>query len=147
MIKEFQGEYRWLSNFTTCVVLFEGVTYESVECAYQASKTLDPKEREWFQGITSGKAKGLGRKVKIRSDWEDVKVENMRWLLCQKFSQSKFKKLLLDTGDEHIQEGNMWNDKFWGVCLKTGEGENNLGKSIMDIRSRIRTIEGVYSDA
>lgn len=31
----------------------------------------------------------------------------------------------------------MWNDKFWGVCLKTGKGSNTLGKLIMEIRSNL----------
>ena len=26
---------------------------------------------------------------------------------------------------------NAWNDKYWGVCLKTNIGQNNLGKLLM----------------
>lgn len=141
MIKEFQKEYRWLSNFSPCTVMFEGEKYDSVEHAYQAAKTINPDERKWFQGVTAGKAKGLGRKIKVREDWEDIKLETMRMLLDQKFSTTKYKNLLKGTGDLHIQEGNMWNDKFWGVCLKTGKGQNNLGKMIMEIRDIINKLE------
>lgn len=137
MIKEFQREYRWLSNFAPCSVVFEGEIYDSVENAYQASKTLNPVERTWFQGITAGQAKRMSRKITIRDDWDTVKLENMRWLLSQKYLTPKYKKLLLKTKGRHIQEGNRWGDKFWGVCLKSGDGQNNLGKLIMEIRSQL----------
>ena len=32
--------------------------------------------------------------------------------LGQKFIQNPYKRLLICTGDEHIQEGNNWNDRF-----------------------------------
>lgn len=56
-------------------------------------------------------------------------------LLVQKYSQPKFMELLLDTGDQYIEETNHWNDTFWGVC--NGVGENRLGKMIMDIREHL----------
>ena len=55
----------------------------------------------------------------------------------QKFNQEPYRTKLLETGTLHIQEGNRWNDKFWGVCLKTNKGENHLGKLIMDVRSAL----------
>ena len=65
----------------------------------------------------------------------------MKHSLIQKFNQEPYKSKLLNTENEFIQEGNMWNDKFWGVCLKTGKGENNLGRMIMDIRTKLRGCE------
>ena len=56
----------------------------------------------------------------------------------QKFNQEPFKSKLLDTGDEYIMEGNWWGDKFWGICLKTNTGNNNLGKLIMQIRNTLK---------
>src|SRR4051812_21328901 len=44
-IAEFQGEYRFLSNFWPATVEFEGIRYPTAEHAYQAAKTLDAKER------------------------------------------------------------------------------------------------------
>ena len=38
-IKEFQGEYRWLSNFWRCDVFIDGIRYDSSEAAFQAFKT------------------------------------------------------------------------------------------------------------
>ena len=31
----------------------------------------------------------------------------------------------------------MWNDTFWGVNLKTGEGRNELGKALMKVRAEL----------
>ncbi|MFM7853304.1 MAG: NADAR family protein [Flammeovirgaceae bacterium] len=39
MITEFQGEYRWLSNFAPVAVCMEGVVYPSVEHAYMSAKS------------------------------------------------------------------------------------------------------------
>lgn len=39
----------------------------------------------------------------------------------------------------YIQEGNYWGDTFWGVDLKKREGENNLGKLVMEIREKLKT--------
>ncbi len=76
------------------------------------------------------------KNIEIRKDWEDIKLEVMYKLLVKKFTQEPFKSKLLATGNENIQEGNFWNDTFWGVDLKQNPnvGENNLGRLIMYIR-------------
>ena len=61
----------------------------------------------------------------------------MKLCLEQKFTDPTYKKLLLNTGDLYIQEGNYWGDKFWGICLKTNTGQNILGHLIMNIRTRL----------
>lgn len=138
MIKEFQGEYRWLSNFVPVVVTLEGVKYPSVENAYQAAKTLDLELRKEFENCSASNAKFLGNKLKlekkIRKDWRSVKKQKMYNLLDQKFHQEPYISLLMDTQDKHIQEGNRWGDTYWGVDLRTGTGHNHLGKLIMSIR-------------
>lgn len=63
----------------------------------------------------------------------------MRALLEQKFRTPTYRKLLLDTNQRTISEGNYWNDDYWGVNLKTNRGLNLLGKMIMDIRSDLET--------
>lgn len=132
-INEFQGEYRWLSNFWPANVVLDGVTYPSVEYAYVAAKTTDDSlRREVLACKTSGEAKRLGRKIKLRSDWDDVRLPIMRDLIRQKFAHPELSSRLISTGDAHIIEGNTWGDTFWGVC--NGVGENNLGKIIMQVR-------------
>lgn len=136
MIKSFQGEFRWLSNFVDCEVMLSGMLFPSVENAYAASKTLSRATRQHFQECTAGQAKRKGRKVAIRDDWDDVKLLIMESLLWQKFEKEPFKSQLIATGQHTIMEGNTWGDTFWGVC--NGEGDNHLGKLLMNIRNELQ---------
>jgi len=136
MIKEFQGEHRWLSNFAPCKIVLGGRTFPSVEAAYMSAKSEDTAWKDFCsdRNNTAGTIKKASRSITLRQDWESIKVKTMTECLVQKFSQEPFKSKLKATGNLHIQEGNMWNDKFWGVCLKTNKGQNILGKLIMHIR-------------
>ena len=51
------------------------------------------------------------------------------------------KEKLLATGDRELVEGNWHGDKYWGVCLRTGEGNNHLGRMLMELRDYFRDIE------
>lgn len=145
MIKEFIKDYDFLSNFYPSTIYIkvrdDWYSCKTVEHAFQASKTIYPKQQlEIIFSSTPGKAKRLGRKVTLRPDWEDIKVNIMRQCLMQKFSDIDLRKKLLDTGDEELVEGTYWGDTFWGVDLKTGEGKNMLGQLLMEERNRIRKI-------
>jgi N-glycosidase YbiA len=132
-INNFQGKYRFLSNFYPALVLLDGIEYPTVEHAYQAAKTLDNTQRFLVCIAPSpGRAKAAGRHLSLRSDWEEVKLKVMEDLLRQKFKKSLFKTMLLETGNAELIEGNTWGDRFWGVC--NGVGQNNLGKLLMKIR-------------
>ena len=133
----FQGSYRWLSNFWPCKVSWADITFDSVEHAYVAAKTIDPDLRKEISLIKKpGDVKRFGRKIKVREDWDSVKLVVMEYLIKQKFETPHLRELLLATEDSYIEETNTWGDKFWGVCK--GEGENNLGKIIMKVRSEIK---------
>lgn len=135
-IDSFTGDYKFLSNFYPCKVKLDDVEYPSVEHAYQAAKTLDLDDRKAFHQHplpTAGQSKKLGRKLKIRADWESVKIKVMEELLVQKFADDTLKKQLQETGDAKLIEGNYWGDDFWGVDKKKG-GKNHLGKLLMKIR-------------
>jgi ribA/ribD-fused uncharacterized protein len=142
-IREFHGDWGFLSNFYPCSVTLDGVVYESVEHAYQAAKTLNLTEREKFlyAGVTAGRAKRMGGGVTKRPDWETVKVDIMRDLLMQKFYPTILRRKLLCTFSANLVEGNWWHDIFWGVCEGTCKegpheptGENWLGLLLMEIR-------------
>ncbi len=134
-ILEFQGEHRWLSNFWPAKVALDGMTYQSVEHAYQAAKT-NPSEREPFLHCTAAEAKQLGRGVSIQSGWDDQKVAVMRSLIEQKFAPgSTLAEKLIATGKVRIIEGNHWGDTFWGVCR--GNGRNLLGEILMERRAAL----------
>lgn len=138
-IDSFNGPYAWLSNFYPAAVKLDGVVYVTLEHAFQAAKTLDPAERREIQLCSSpGQAKRLDRKVKLRRDWESVKVAVMRGLLRNKFTDSDLARLLRDTGDCELIEGNSWNDRFWGVC--GGVGKNWLGRLLMEVRKELQAV-------
>jgi N-glycosidase YbiA len=130
----FRGEHRFLSNFYRCFVPYEGITYPSVEHAYQAAKTLDPVTREQIARCGApGVAKAMGRTVELRGDWDQIKVNVMEELLRIKFADPMLRGLLVKTGTAELVEGNTWRDTFWGVFA--GRGRNELGKALMRVRS------------
>jgi hypothetical protein len=136
MISEFQGEFRFLSNFWPCKVEFEGIIFPSVEHAYQAAKTLDWEKRVEISLLSSpGEAKRAGKNLTLRPDWEEIKIPIMRELLIKKFSDRELLHRLRQTKSRELLEGNHWGDTFWGICR--GQGENHLGKLLMEIREGV----------
>jgi ribA/ribD-fused uncharacterized protein len=135
-INEFKGHYRFLSNFYPSQVEMDGHFYPTVEHAYQAAKTLDDVERfNIRKATTPSMAKSMGKSVKLRKDWNQIKLQVMENLLRQKFDSDINPELsnnLFNTHHQELIEGNYWGDTFWGVC--NGKGENHLGKLLMKIR-------------
>jgi ribA/ribD-fused uncharacterized protein len=134
-ITSFTGKYRFLSNFHPCVIVYDEQIYQSSEAAYQAAKTLDFELRSLYTVglMTPALAKKLGGLLPVRPGWEQNKIDVMRDILRIKFAKPDMWRKLAATGDEELIEGNYWNDIFWGVCK--GQGQNNLGKLLMEIRS------------
>lgn len=139
-IMKFSGKYRFLSNFYPAEVVYENYRYPTIEHAFQAAKTLNQGERKIIrQSEKPGQAKRLGRKVELRRDWDQIKLQVMEDLNRQKYARyPELAAKLIATGDAELQEGNTWGDRFWGVDLKTGEGENHLGKILMRIRGELK---------
>ncbi len=138
-IHGFHGPFRFLSNFVPVQVELDGIPFPSVEHAYVAAKTLDIEKRmEIAQVETAGQVKRLGRRLKLRPDWDTIKLDVMNDLLIQKFSQEPFSTQLLATNDFYLEETNHWGDTFWGVC--DGVGTNHLGHLLMSIRTNLRQL-------
>lgn len=141
MIESFKDEYRWLSNFWRFdnPLTSKGKIFLTNEHFYVAMKTTQEDLRV---AVSQHPLKGLkkfGNTLPLRPDWDFIKLDVMEYGLRYKFSENNpnLRSKLIETGDTYIQEGNYWNDKYWGVCLKTGEGGNNLGKLLMKIRGEI----------
>jgi ribA/ribD-fused uncharacterized protein len=134
-IAAFQGPYRFLSNFWPATVEFEGLTYPTVEHAYQSAKTLDRAERRRIAALpTPSDAKKAGRALPLRSDWEAVKFDVMEQCVRYKFTHNaELRSALIATGDAYLEEGNDWGDRVWGVYQ--GVGENRLGRILMKVRA------------
>jgi ribA/ribD-fused uncharacterized protein len=135
-IDSFDGEHAFLSNFHQVKVILDGIRYENSEAAFQAQKCELVSERFKFTDLLPGKSKRLGRKVALRKDWEQVKDQVMYDVVKAKFTQHpELKDLLLSTGEIYLEEGNTWQDTYWGVC--DGVGTNKLGHILMRVRSEL----------
>jgi ribA/ribD-fused uncharacterized protein len=141
-ILTFRGPTRWLSNFHLSPVKIDGILYPSVEHAYMAQKCADPNWKNKCQDSTVPPAeiKKLSYGVSLIPGWDEIRLSTMKKCLQSKFSISPLKERLLETGDVLLQEGNTWGDKFWGIDQVTGEGENHLGKLLMEVREELRNI-------
>jgi ribA/ribD-fused uncharacterized protein len=136
MIKSFQGEYRWLSNFWPVFVEFDGWTYRSVEHAYQAAKSLDHTVRRRIQKApTAAEAKRLGSKVRLRDDWERVNDSVMLLLLRRKYAHAELGWKLLETGTQKLSHGNAHGDVYWGTYQ--GIGLDKLALLTMRVRDEL----------
>lgn len=140
-IKGFFGEYMFLSNFWECEVYFDGLTYPSSECAYQAAKVIR-EIREPFTKMKPWVSKTAWQEVTpecILPDWDENKYRIMDIIVLDKFTRNKdLKQKLLDTDNRYLEETNHWSDLVWGVDYKTGRGSNWLGKILMGVRSYLR---------
>ena len=125
MISSFTGQYSFLSNF---YIEPDGT---HVEGEYQAQKSDPPAE--YLLKMPPGQAKRVGKTLKLRPDWDLVKVETMKLLVWQKFvDHPDLASKLHATRGHVLVEGNSWGDTFWGKC--GGVGENQLGRILMWVR-------------
>ena len=143
-IRGFRGAYAFLSNFHPCAALYEGIKYPCAETAFQAAKCADIQERRQFELLLPREAKKFGRRIKLRADWESVKVEAMREILRAKFTNNpELRDKLQGSRQTELIEENNWHDNFWGDCVcercKSVNGQNMLGKLLMEIRGEIKS--------
>ena len=136
-IDNFKDKYYFLSNYYECPVTYDGITYQNNEAAFQAQKCLRYEDRKQFAKLNSSEAKHLGRKISLRPDWEQIKVQEMAKIVHAKFEQNDaLAKKLCDTDYAYLEEGNTWGDRVWGTV--NGSGQNLLGQILMKEREKIR---------
>lgn len=149
-IRELQGDHRWLSNFWPAELRVElfGVrgVWPSSENLYQAAKLFytdlpDSEQRELAAELlvaTPGKAKKIGAELQTNGLWEEQKIPVMRAILAIKFQTNEdLYHRLADLDGVLIEEGNSWGDRFWGVDGESREGQNHLGKILMELASEL----------
>lgn len=131
------GEF---SNFARFPIELDGNTWFTTEHYFQAEKFIDEayrmKIRDTKSAMEAAKL-GRSRKMKIKENWDDIRIEVMKKALIAKFTQhEKLKELLLSTGDATLVEHTK-NDNFWGDG-GDGSGENWLGKLLMELREELK---------
>lgn len=147
VVERFDGEFGWLSNFGPGSCELDGVTYRSREHAFQAGKSENPAYRAKVRSAaTPGAAKGLGRRVELRPDWDaTARFAVMQQVLDSAFSRPLLRQRLVRTGDALLIEGTGFNprhcDNVWGCCRCPQHvripGDNHLGLMLMAVRARL----------
>src|SRR5262249_13456029 len=132
--------YGEFSNFARFSFVLDGQDWPTSEHYFQAQKFTDAAYRERIRAAASpmiAARLGRSRKVPIRGDWEQVKLDVMRSAVRQKFAaHAQLAELLLATGDDELIEAAP-RDSFWG-CGNDGTGQNWLGQILMETRSELR---------
>lgn len=133
----FFKQYRFLSNFHMAPIEYNGIRYTNNEAAFQAQKC--PERAIEFASLDPSSAKRLGRHVKLRPDWEDVKESIMYDIVWAKFTQNDIlREQLLKTGYARLFEENTWGDTTWGTVNQ--KGQNLLGIILEDVRDEFRSM-------
>lgn len=143
-------QHAFLSNFYPSPIRVDVgwgvVDYATGEHAFAAAKARTEAEHAKIATADSpGMAKAMGRRTRLRPDWEDIKVDVMRRVLEAKFPSLESDDLtvaLLATGNQVLIEGNTWGDRIWGVAYdsisEVVRGENLLGVLLMERRGYLR---------
>lgn len=134
----FFSEHRPLSNFHIESFNWDGCNWTSSEAAYQAAKA-GSEHYARFAAMAPNDAKRAGQTVQVNIiEWHARKRTVMADILRAKFQQcAHARKVLLDTGDAHLEECNWWKDVYWGTYL--GNGQNTLGELLMGLRAILRS--------
>ena len=100
-------------------LIYQGIKFLTVENFFQAMKAEenDLTTRKRISILPPGSARKAGRRLKLRDDWEDIKLRVMRYGLRYKFAPyTSWANQLLATGNTEIIEWNTWHDCYWGKC-------------------------------
>ncbi len=109
-------------NFLPCKFEIDGITYLSAENYFQCAKTTNDADRNMVLKSGAGcSAWAAGQRVKIRSDWELVKVDEMYKGNLAKFQQNEnLKNALLGSGTGSVRftgSTPFWN-KWNGLIME-----------------------------
>jgi ribA/ribD-fused uncharacterized protein len=128
----------YLSNSSRHPVELDGLLWPTSEHYYQAQKHAQkPLYMEAIRAtLCPESAKNMGRQNTLRDDWDDVKDDVMRKVVLAKFTQHPdLTEKLLATGSDIIMMDSP-KYSYWG-CGADGDGENKLGRILMEVRSVI----------
>jgi len=141
-VKEAFGGCSNMSN--AFPVTINGIAMRNTEALYQACRfpfNLEAQQRiiEQNSGFSS-KLVSKPYRPETRPDWDQVRVEIMRYVLRVKLAQNfeTFGALLESTGIRPIVELSRKNPFFWGAQVVEGtsllRGQNVLGKLLVELR-------------
>jgi hypothetical protein len=118
-LTHFEGEHEFLRNDHPANVYYEGRAYPSVTAAYDDARQQHARLR-------------LG----MQREWDEQRrLPLMRKLLRSKFAAPELHAKLLATGEKHLSNQAEGADPFWDA--PGGQGENSLGRLLMDLRAEM----------
>lgn len=137
--------YGCFSNFSLDQITIDELIWPTSEHYFQAQKfPHDPHyQRRIRSAPTPNYVADLGRdrRHRLRSDWDSVKDDYMRFIVLQKFAQNQeICKTLLCTNNERIVEASP-SDRYWGEG-SDGRGRNMLGAILMETRIQLKNQGG-----
>ncbi|MBI3699176.1 MAG: NADAR family protein [Afipia sp.] len=143
------GEFGPLSNMAPDYPIFvSGVRIPTAEALYQACRFPDDPDVQRLiidqMSPMTAKMKSKKYRDRTREDWDEVRVNVMRWCLRVKLENNweRFGYVLDKTGDRPIVEEST-KDEFWGAKPKEDGflvGKNVLGRLLMELRERFRDV-------
>lgn len=119
---ELNGSYKCLRNSHLSTIIVEGITYPSVEHAFQASKVSERAVKFQISKASLPEVRNLLEDIWIRPNWNDVKYATLHQLVKLKFESNKeLANVLIGTGTQ----------------LLGNKNEAELGSILMKVRSEI----------
>ncbi|WP_432776547.1 NADAR family protein [Brevibacillus gelatini] len=156
VFRKTKEEFGGLSNMASGFPIKIGkISIYSSEALYQACRYPDNPEIQRKiiseKSPMTAKMKSKAFREYSRKDWDDIRIQVMRWCIRVKLLQNwqSFSILLLSTKNLPIVEESK-RDAFWGAIPHSNEllvGTNALGRLLMELRSEMISYweEGLYT--
>jgi len=141
-----EDPYYSFTNFHPSPIKHEGKIYPTSEHLFQSLKFLrdNPKLAEHIRKFSDNPRDAFNETHRyndqVRPDWLQIRNDMMDIAIGHKFRQHKhLRDELLSTGDSELIEDSPY-DAYWGIG-KDGTGENQLGKALERLRTKLREEE------
>ncbi len=134
---QFRGDFAFLSNDYAAEVDYDGITYPCAASAFLASKFKDRQTRLVVSRMRPDRAKQKYGASVGDAEWEGRRLSTMEKIVRSKFSQHPdLARELAETDGLRLIAGEKKKrpDTFWGVDIVRWEGQNHLGRILMQLR-------------
>ncbi|MBR6057141.1 MAG: DUF1768 domain-containing protein [Victivallales bacterium] len=136
-ISKFEGKYGFLSPYYPSSITVDNLTYRDAIAAFLAMLCVKREDKERLAKLPGEKAFQFGLNMVKIEGWKQRREEIMLTVQRLKFQQHPaLATRLAATGKSTLTYGGQ--DLFWGEELYRCEGENRLGKILMEIRDKTR---------
>ena len=143
-LEEFYAAFPRWSNFSQLkypIVDEYGIEYGDSEWYYMAQRFESVAIKKKISDVSKTKWQSKNEAYKyaeFMNNDDNDRIEFMRNAIREKFNGSKWRnQMLLDTGERNIIEFTYWGDDFFGICNKTRQWRNILGKLLMEYRDNL----------